>query len=584
MLQAELLNKQLIDAIKERNEEVKSLLDKGANPDAERSLDEEGSFYYLSLMGFPINMCLSLGCNTDLDHSNVPALRYAINFAHTGIAKLLIDKGASINGYSYHAFRTTHLDHAAQLGRTEIVQLLLSRGADVNVQSISGYTALHSAVRSFHYLGDGTETVKKITNLLLDYGADINAQDNDRCTPLHVAAVYDRAGVTKLLLDRGADVSARGDNPCDRDMTALHYAAGSGHVNAKTIELLLKYNSDINTQSFKDQTPISLFLKEETLPLNPILKKADVLFTFLVYGATLNVDDRGQINKNPNLQNCLTAFEKIKAMPYLGKLIESNKDTDHINQFIYDEYEGQKLAREFHSVKKDYNSQVELSFIPELLLSFLECTISRRNDSIISNLRYFIGEIKIGRNTTLLPHLVSDQISLYLSDKDLNNLNLAYHSDITRNEYDDLKKKEYIKFKRKAYKAFEQDEKAANKLLDKLKKEANPLIKNKGSKSPRDLAKDKSIIQLSKEAEIEQIISKAIKTGVTLSIITALTVGIGCGIAGVELSILAIVGIAVAAALVVGVITGVTYSVLKPSYKLDKLDLEVTNQRVNGVC
>ena len=43
-----------------------------------------------------------------------------------------------------------------------------------------------------------------------------------------------------------------------------------------------------------------------------------------------------------------------------------------------------------------------------------------------------------------------------------------------------------------------------------------------------------------------------------MSIITALTVGIGCGIAGVELSILAI---AVAAALVTGIIAGgITYS------------------------
>ncbi|WP_353280584.1 ankyrin repeat domain-containing protein [Wolbachia endosymbiont (group B) of Cyclophora punctaria] len=106
-----------------------------------------------------------------------------------------------------------------------------------------------------------------------------------------------------------------------------------------------------------------------------------------------------------------------------------------------------------------------------------------------------------------------------------------------------------------------------------------PLLKDKGGKTPRDLANDENIRQLLKEAETKQIISKAIKTGVTLSIITALTVGIGCGIAGVELSILAI---AVAAALVIGVIAGgITYSVSRPSDKLDKPDLEVTNQQVS---
>ncbi|RDD35202.1 hypothetical protein Wcon_00669 [Wolbachia endosymbiont of Cylisticus convexus] len=104
---------------------------------------------------------------------------------------------------------------------------------------------------------------------------------------------------------------------------------------------------------------------------------------------------------------------------------------------------------------------------------------------------------------------------------------------------------------------------------------------NECGETSRCLAKDKNIIQPLKEAETKQIISKAIKTGVTLGIITALTIGIGCSIAGVELSILAIAGIAVAAALVIGVIAGgITYSVSKPSNKLDKPDLEVADQQV----
>ncbi|KLT21741.1 hypothetical protein wVul_1486 [Wolbachia endosymbiont of Armadillidium vulgare str. wVulC] len=104
-------------------------------------------------------------------------------------------------------------------------------------------------------------------------------------------------------------------------------------------------------------------------------------------------------------------------------------------------------------------------------------------------------------------------------------------------------------------------------------------IKNECGETSRCLAKDENIIQPLKEAET--ITSKAIKTGVTLGIITALTIGIGCSIAGVELSILAIAGIAVAAALVIGVIAGgITYSVSKPSDKLDKPDLKVFNQQV----
>lgn len=102
-------------------------------------------------------------------------------------------------------------------------------------------------------------------------------------------------------------------------------------------------------------------------------------------------------------------------------------------------------------------------------------------------------------------------------------------------------------------------------------KGANRYIKNGFNETPIDLA----------EAETKQIISKAIKTGATLSIITALTIGVGCGIAGIGLPILVIASIAVSAALVIGAIAGgITYSVLKPSDKLDKPDLEIASQQV----
>ncbi|MCA7010854.1 hypothetical protein [Wolbachia endosymbiont of Tribolium confusum] len=61
----------------------------------------------------------------------------------------------------------------------------------------------------------------------------------------------------------------------------------------------------------------------------------------------------------------------------------------------------------------------------------------------------------------------------------------------------------------------------------------------------------------------------------------ALTVGVGCGIAGVGLPILVIASIAASAALVIGLAAaGITYSVLKPSDKLDKPGLKAANQQV----
>ncbi|MFT4314783.1 MAG: ankyrin repeat domain-containing protein [Wolbachia pipientis] len=91
----------------------------------------------------------------------------------------------------------------------------------------------------------------------------------------------------------------------------------------------------------------------------------------------------------------------------------------------------------------------------------------------------------------------------------------------------------------------------------------------------------------------QKIISKSTKISITLGIITALTVNIGYYIAGVELAIEAplLIGfiagaITFCAILAIAtLVTGVTVSsIIKPSDKLDKPDLEVATQQVNGIC
>ncbi|WP_353288539.1 hypothetical protein [Wolbachia endosymbiont (group A) of Pogonocherus hispidulus] len=75
------------------------------------------------------------------------------------------------------------------------------------------------------------------------------------------------------------------------------------------------------------------------------------------------------------------------------------------------------------------------------------------------------------------------------------------------------------------------------------------------------------------QVEASMAVSKAMKVGVVCGVIAALVVGGGCFAAGAQLSILAIAGIAVAAALAVGIVAGgITYAVLKPSNKLDEPD------------
>ncbi|XP_025418996.1 delta-latroinsectotoxin-Lt1a-like [Sipha flava] len=461
MLQANPLDKLLIDAVESADiEKVKHLLNEGANPNAIRLNQKE----YIVNLVLGKSFLPQFGIAHESNH--ISALGYAINLAHTEIATLLIDNGADFNGYSHSAAEITHLHNASALGRIEIVKLLLGCDIDTGARNIGGYTALHSAVRSFDYFGDGTKIVKEIVNLLLNGRVAIDAQDKDGKTALHIAATYKRVEITELLLDRGAaDVKDRDGN------TALHDAATSIYNNAKTVSLLLKYNLDVNAKNKDGKTPISAGLKNKILPSDPTLK-ADVLFTFLIYGATLNDGDRDKINKEPDLRNCLTAFEKIKAMPHWGNLIgvNGNRSTSTIVQYINDENKGQELIEEFKNIKKDYSSQ---EFIHE---------------SFARNLRYFAGVLKEGERTKLLSDVASSRILSYItSNRDLNNLNLAYFSDITGSEYDKSKTPGNLQLKQEAFEEYKQSEAAAaNALLDKLKscnKESN-LLQNANSSQP----------------------------------------------------------------------------------------------------
>ncbi|MDR2548260.1 MAG: ankyrin repeat domain-containing protein [Rickettsiales bacterium] len=109
-------------------------------------------------------------------------------------------------------------------------------------------------------------------------------------------------------------------------------------------------------------------------------------------------------------------------------------------------------------------------------------------------------------------------------------------------------------------------------------KGADPLLKGECNNIPRDTARGESTIQFLKEAEDKQSINKAIKIGVVCGVIAALTVGIGCFVVGAQLSILAIVGVAVAAALIVGGIAGIRYAAPPISQLSALLCCRVTNE------
>lgn len=146
-------------------EDVKALLDKGANPNAK---------------------------NAD----GWPALQLAARQNKMEIVRLLLDKGADVN--------TTNMDGVTSLGSVafrgylDIAKLLVEKGADVNVKFSENATALYNAARGGY---------PDVAALLLDHGADINSTITGGYTSLIEAAEDGKVDVVKLLLARGADVN-----------------------------------------------------------------------------------------------------------------------------------------------------------------------------------------------------------------------------------------------------------------------------------------------------------------------------------------------------------------------------------------
>ncbi len=134
----------------------------------------------------------------------VTALMLAARYNRIEIAKVLIERGANVNGGNYAIGYP--LQEAAEKGYLEMVTLLLSKGADVNTSADENYTALQGAVDERH-----TEVVE----VLLKHGADPNVMTPS--VPILCRAASNRyVEAVRLLIGSGADVNAECDGKTPR--------------------------------------------------------------------------------------------------------------------------------------------------------------------------------------------------------------------------------------------------------------------------------------------------------------------------------------------------------------------------------
>jgi len=190
-------------------EMVKLLIDNGADVNADYDIPLHNAFY----AGHFDIMKLLLDNGADATANNSIILRRAAEAGHLNVVKMLISSGADI-----HVEDGEALHNAAHHGHLDIVKELIERGTDIHSDDDK---ALRMAARF------GSLNVVKY---LLEKGADVHAKKD---YALRWAVTNERRAVAKILLDAGADVHAQNDEVItyakvslrDRELAELIIAA-----------------------------------------------------------------------------------------------------------------------------------------------------------------------------------------------------------------------------------------------------------------------------------------------------------------------------------------------------------------------
>ena len=131
------LDQALFDAAAEgRLEEIRSLLDRGANINAVDS-DNNTPLHWASGNGHHqcIELLLDRGANIDaVDSDNNTPLHWASINGHHQCVELLLDRGANINAVTTDNY--TPLHYASIKAQQQCIELLIDRGADKSIESV----------------------------------------------------------------------------------------------------------------------------------------------------------------------------------------------------------------------------------------------------------------------------------------------------------------------------------------------------------------------------------------------------------------------------------------------------------------
>ena len=114
---------------------------------------------------------------------------------------------------------------------------------DICQQNLSGYTPLYNAIINRNII---------FINYLLSIDIDINYVNDDGWSALYYAVYYNKYAIVKLLLSQKCNIVQH-----DKYTKPISCIAAETFINSEIIDLLMKYNMDINATYLRDDIIIS---------------------------------------------------------------------------------------------------------------------------------------------------------------------------------------------------------------------------------------------------------------------------------------------------------------------------------------
>jgi ankyrin repeat protein len=312
-------------------------------------------------------------------------LLFAILKGRIDIAERLLERGAILNLNPTSDESPSALHTAAQTGNTEMAAFILARGFDVNLscdaEAGCDVTALHTAVYYKKF---------EMVQFLLDNGADANYEAEEG-KPLDFAIDNDAKEIAKLLREFDAETTREGESEesasSSEDESKGEYnlaSSSEGEDDASDFASEDEENSN-ESPSSKPQEEI-----KEDPSLNPTLKALiSLLETYQEFGAPEAL-----------IKTISSRIEALKenAAPYMNAKFIQNMITKGLFSAIEQANSGDEVSMgdaNMASAQKHYNSEIDLSFAPQVQSNPFAALIGEGNSAIMHDFNHGAGFFNI---------------------------------------------------------------------------------------------------------------------------------------------------------------------------------------------